>query len=554
MEVNKVQLNSCNFNKTKKKHMITNREEEDDIELSLQSYEAQRIDYYDENGKEIYARKLTDEEQFSIMIDRFDFLIHQNITVNNLNEISLEHPKLREAPKKNPWIKPREWLFDACFQNQKLVDVCDHLRPKGKEEGNEKNILSTIAIDNPEMYDIEGNFWEFDPEYANKLYKSKQNQLIEASTILKKGMEQIREKCEKDRDFHNQVFQLQKRWLIKPSKTFGRQVYDPRAYSSNAIIGNTVPIIDLGNTNAFFRLYGYIPVILLRTKDNKLDMKIPSICTYGKRVILASRLIKEQSFTNFDQILEAAQQSIFSLELFDLFTACLISGKYSSNGFRILQYTEYNIKIKLDTFVYVSISLEPKQKTPFWDISCKVYLPEVLNRVSKPNVDNELVKCLLQECFIGLRENYVRTNVKTTKHIELSSSAGTTTLAGMNNPELADKCVEAFVNVLDHLNHKYYCQLLVSSLLNCSNYKDIHLVSSNFPSRTTYQLTLQSNKMFILDISRTKIVAQKSHIPSPISKQTSKSSKDAEYRITAKHEVFLEFDSPDELVEFISLV
>jgi len=57
MEVNKVQLNSCNFNKTKKKkHMITNREEEDDIELSLQSYEAQRIDYYDENGKEIYAR------------------------------------------------------------------------------------------------------------------------------------------------------------------------------------------------------------------------------------------------------------------------------------------------------------------------------------------------------------------------------------------------------------------------------------------------------------------------------------------------------------------
>lgn len=35
--------------------MIINKEEEDDIELSLQSYEAQRIDYYDENGKEIYA-------------------------------------------------------------------------------------------------------------------------------------------------------------------------------------------------------------------------------------------------------------------------------------------------------------------------------------------------------------------------------------------------------------------------------------------------------------------------------------------------------------------
>jgi hypothetical protein len=131
--------------------------------------------YTHAHTKTYIYRKLTDEEQFSIMIDRFDFLIHQNITVNNLNEISLEHPKLRETPKKNPWIKPREWLFDACFQNQKLVDVSDHLRPKGKEEGNEKNILGTIAIENPEMYDIEVNFWEFDAEYANKLYKSKQN-------------------------------------------------------------------------------------------------------------------------------------------------------------------------------------------------------------------------------------------------------------------------------------------------------------------------------------------------------------------------------------------
>jgi hypothetical protein len=147
---------------------------------------------------------------------------------------------------------------------------------------------------------------------------------------LKKGALQLREKLAKDRSFHNQIFQLQKRWLVKPSKTFKKHHINPNNFSANAVIGNTVPTIDLSNSNTILPIFSYTPVVILRTRDNKLDMQLPALCTYGKKVVLASRLIKNQTYSNFDQILESAQQSIFNLELFSLVSTIVLSDYMNS--------------------------------------------------------------------------------------------------------------------------------------------------------------------------------------------------------------------------------
>lgn len=172
----------------------------------------------------------------------------------------------------------------------------------------------------------------------------------------------MREKLTKDRQFHNQIFQLQKRWLVKASKTNAKQVFSPIAYSSNAILGNASLIIDLSKSSTILPLYSYIPVVLLRSQDNELDMKIPAICNYGKRVILASRVIRDGIFSNFDQILESAQASVFNLELFDLFVACLMSNKCVERDIHVLSYTMHTVTVKIGSILQISLSRVPDSR------------------------------------------------------------------------------------------------------------------------------------------------------------------------------------------------
>ncbi len=72
-------------------------------------------------------------------------------------------------------------------------------------------------------------------------------------------------------------------------------------------------------------LYQYIPVSLMRTLDNKIDLCIPAICTYGRRMILVDTLIDKVEGASYEvkvnKVLELAQNSVFVQELFD--TVCV---------------------------------------------------------------------------------------------------------------------------------------------------------------------------------------------------------------------------------------
>jgi hypothetical protein len=101
------------------------------------------------------------------MINQFDFVINQNNL--SLNNIALQKPRLREPLRVNPWIKPRENLYDALSNMDQLVAVTDSL--KSGAEG----FLSTVSIDDDEEHDDEEFDWNQDPDYVNRIYRSKQH-------------------------------------------------------------------------------------------------------------------------------------------------------------------------------------------------------------------------------------------------------------------------------------------------------------------------------------------------------------------------------------------
>jgi len=557
------QMSSSSSTTQSNKENETTKNIDEDIFLSLEPFEDRQIDHFEEDGKEIYVKKMDDEENFAKIVNRLDYLIDQNISFDHVDQITLYEPKLREPQRTNPWVKPRSRLHESIMQIRQLHEFTDSIVSTGDRAQEEMNLgagmddeavakkfLGVKQIDDEDRYDER---WDNDAEFVNSIYRTKKNQIEAAANILKKGASQVREKLTKDRQFHNQIFQLQKRWLVKASKTKAKQVFSPIAYSSNAILGNASLIIDLSKSSTILPLYSYIPVVLLRSQDNELDMKIPAICNYGKRVILASRVIRDGIFSNFDQILESAQASVFNLELFDLFVACLMSNKCVERDIHVLSYTMHTVTVKIGSIVQISLSRVPDSRNLFWDLECQTYFPIESDSFLNTTLSGDYVKCLLKESLVSLHEKYREVSM-TNRQGSAKSSSTLVTLDSINNTEFAGECVTAFTNVLKHVNHRYCCQQMLGNILALNNYKDIVLDSSRFPLMTSYRLSLTSGQIFTIVVNGTTIVAQireRYHEPH---KPKVKADFLDEYQLSTKSARLLEFDAPSEFAEYLSIL
>jgi hypothetical protein len=120
------------------------------------------------------------------------------------------------------------------------------------------------------------------------------------------------------------------------------------------------------------------------------------------------------------------------------------------------------------------------------------------------------------------------------------------------------RCIKACINVLKHVNHRYYCQRTIKDLIACPNYQSIALESTQYPDLTSYRLNLESNHAFTIVVQSSKVIAQKRHTATAATSATKTQpteSKDAEYNFMSRQEArLLEFDSPSELAEYISIV
>ena len=383
---------------------------------------------------------------------------------------------------------------------------------------------------------------------------NKLKQIEAAANILRKGVAQVREKLTKDRQFHNQVYQLQKKWLVKASKTSAKQA--PNAPSSNAVIGKASLIIDLSKSTTILPLYSYIPVALLRNQDNELDMVIPAICSYGKRVILASRAIRDGAFGNFDQILEAAQASVFNLELFDLFVASLMNNRdVTLYDIHVLSYTMHAIHVKVGSMFHVSVSRVPDSRNHlFWDLDVSIdFIQADTDDYIKRSLSAKYVKCLLKDCLVNLHERYK--DVSLTSRVGSSKSSVTlVTLDSINNAEFAEECISSFIKVLKHVAHRYCCLQLLSQVMTHDKYEDIILESTQFPSTTSYRLSLTNHRMYTVVVNGTKIVAQTRERYYEPRKPMGNVDFLAEYQLSTKSARLLEFDAPSEFLEYISII
>ncbi|KAL9645014.1 hypothetical protein ABK040_004507 [Willaertia magna] len=432
--------------------------------LSLDPYEEYRILSYETDGKENVVPNLGAEEHFARVIqNKFDFT--PTIKQRHLESIHaddsqiLPPPQIKE-PQEFEWNKTVNKLRATIYEVQFISEVSKLLR-----EEKEIDTFNSYRTYNDDLKTY---------EKAGEIFPHRLEQLNNSFIILRNGRDQLKKRTEFYSDYYQQLFQLQKKWKLKLFKD-----------GSN----NSYVILDLAFNNVIIKSYEYIPVRVLRKKEVKeIDLIIPAVVTFGRKVILCSTILKHysESLKTMDDVLECAQQSVFYLELFDLFVNCMMNSSNNSKKrlfYNILEYTDLEIKIKLSCNVVLVLSLTDSKISPFWELKSQLLnIPAHLSNIILP----EHIDTLLQDSLLQIYE---------------IPKEGT---------DLEEKYISIFEDVLRFINHKIFCGKL-EQIFKEFDIEELTFsqLSFKYPDHSMYHLQLpKAISPLTITIKQTDIILQ----------------------------------------------
>ncbi len=149
-------------------------------------------------------RKKDSEAHFATVVNGLDYLTDQHIMFDQVNQIKLYEPTLREPMKLNPWTKPRHQIIESCHHIHQLREFVGSVRSVDENWNSNSNnkhlqqqqtdgqssssgggggsgvnmeqsftkFLGVTQIDDEDRFEEK---WDHDIEFIQKIYRAKKN-------------------------------------------------------------------------------------------------------------------------------------------------------------------------------------------------------------------------------------------------------------------------------------------------------------------------------------------------------------------------------------------